>query len=215
MLYRKGMINPIVPFFFLKAGGFMKRSFWLLLALPVLSSCGIEDDYYMNDYRYPPPQARVETPYYSAPYESGPGHYHGHQSSYRRYHGHYGNNNPVIVQAPRNYRPRGPANVHGHSSQAQPGGNTHGHPSQNQAGNTHGHPDENQGGNTHGHPSQNQADNTHGHPSQGGVRSSRGRAWNPYGSYQPQAANTAQGQANQAVVTPANDNRVNTIYGHD
>jgi hypothetical protein len=178
----------------------MKRSFLLLLALPVLSSCGIEDDYYMNDYRYPPPQARVETPYYSAPSYEGSGHYHGHQSAYRRYHGHYGNNNPVIVQTPRNAR--GPANVHGHSSQAQPGNNTHGHPSQNQA------------GNTHGHATQDQAGNTHGHPSQGSVRGSRGRAWNPYGS-QPQAAGNAQGQINQAVVSPANDNQGNTVHGHD
>ncbi|KTC99983.1 hypothetical protein [Legionella erythra] len=167
----------------------MKRSFLLLLALPVLSSCGIEDDYYMYDYRYPPPQARLETPYYAAPRYEGSGHYHGHQSAYRRYHGHYGNNNPVIVQTPGNVR--GPANVHGHSSQAQPGNNTH------------------------GHPSQGQADNSHGHPSQGSVRGSRGRAWNPYGGYQPQAAGNAQGQIKQAVVSPANDNQGNTIHGHD
>lgn len=154
----------------------MKRSFLLLLALPVLNACGIEDDYAMNDYRYPPPQVSMETPYYAPPRYEGSGNYHGHQSAYRRYHGHYGNNNPVIVQTPRNNRLLNRGNVHGHYSQTQPAGNRHGHPSQNQAANTHGHPDQNVaqapiGGTVYGHENQpvippvnsNQGNNVHGH----------------------------------------------------
>lgn len=41
----------------------MKRLI-MLLVLPFLGSCTIEDDYYNNDYRRPPPRAQVEVPSY-------------------------------------------------------------------------------------------------------------------------------------------------------
>lgn len=41
----------------------MKRRLVSLMILPLLASCGINDDYYTNDYRRPPPPvARVYVP---------------------------------------------------------------------------------------------------------------------------------------------------------
>jgi hypothetical protein len=106
----------------------MKRSIMLLLLLPAVSACSVENDYYTNDYRYnPTPPVRVERPYYPNRYRESqrPGNVHGHQGG-----------NPVVVQKPIDARPpvQAAPNHHGHDDAAAEGrvsvtrpGNVHGH----------------------------------------------------------------------------------------
>lgn len=48
----------------------MKRRLVCLIMLPLLASCGVEDEYYTNDYRRPP-TARVDVPHQSPRYDDG------------------------------------------------------------------------------------------------------------------------------------------------
>lgn len=132
----------------------MKRLVLLLLALPLLNGCYVEDGYYVNDYGYyqPAPVARVQQPPY---YGRHHGHYHGHS---RRNEGVY-------------YTDRNHSHGHGYypaprsQVEVQPSSNYHGHPDQGGAvvvpapeSNTHGHPAVGIGGEVYS-----QASNVHGH----------------------------------------------------
>lgn len=117
----------------------MKRSIMLLLLLPAVSACSVENDYYVNDYRYnTTPPVRVERPYYPNRFRGSqrPGNVHGHEGR-----------NPVVIQKPIDARPpvviqrpvdaRPPVqaapNHHGHDDAAEARvsvsrpGNVHGH----------------------------------------------------------------------------------------
>ena len=97
----------------------MKRSsLFMLLLLPALSACSIEDDYYMNDYRdYTRAGVRVEKsrPTSRHYYESSPDNHHSYRNTNRRYHSH--DHSSTITRESRQQ--------HAHPSQAAP--RTHGH----------------------------------------------------------------------------------------
>jgi hypothetical protein len=99
----------------------MKSLITLLLLLPSLGSCTLQDDYYSNDYyrQPPPPTARVNVPYNSFnTYHrraAAPRNYHSHDNAEvaenGTTHGHQSESNTTIHQHGNNYD----SQSHGHT----------------------------------------------------------------------------------------------------
>lgn len=111
----------------------MKRSLVLLLLLPLLGSCSVQEDYYGNDNYYSSPQsmARVNGPYNSFNHFTRrqrsvvPRNYHSHRNASvattDRFHGHQGASNTTIHRHDDNQDNRN----HGHPDEWN--NRSHGH----------------------------------------------------------------------------------------
>ena len=127
-------ISQIKIIFLLNTGDFMKHVFMLLLFLPTLGSCTMENDYY-RDYPEPSARVRVDSPYYpvrryyrEAPAPAPAPHQHRHNEERREVvrpvaparHGH-----GSTIPTRRGYNNR--SNVHTHEQAEQSDNRTHGH----------------------------------------------------------------------------------------